>query len=228
MDTALDATGPALVSVLQDVGMTDEPKATLSQYLQRSRDALLWKLDGLSDRDLRMPRTPTGTNLAGLVKHCANVEVGYFGSTFGRAWPDPSDPCYVALEAYVDDPQADWYLRAEVSVSALVSFYRRVWAFADNTIDELPLETVGSPPWWPAGSKVTLHHMLVRVVDDVARHAGQADILRESIDGAAGLNPTSPNLPAADEIDWPTYVAELTHIAHSFPESTVSALRRPT
>jgi Protein of unknown function (DUF664). len=77
------------VSVLQDVGMTDEPKATLSQYLQRSRDALLWKLDGLSVRDLRMPRTPTGANLAGLVKHCANVEVGYFGSTFGRAWPDP-------------------------------------------------------------------------------------------------------------------------------------------
>jgi Protein of unknown function (DUF664) len=214
-----------LVGVLQDVGMTDEPKATLRQYLQRSRDALLWKLDGLPESDVRMPRTPTGTNLAGIVKHCANVEVGYFGSTFGRAWPDLSDPCYVALEAYVDDPQADWYLRADVSVSALVGFYRRVWAFADATIDELPLETVGSPPWWPAGSKVTLHHMLVRVVDDVARHAGQADILRESIDGAAGLNPTSLNLPAADEIDWPNYVAKLTRIARSFPESTVSALR---
>ena len=206
--------------------MPDEPKATLKQYLQRSRDALLWKLDGLSEGDLRMPRTPTGTNLAGIVKHCANVEVGYFGSTFGRAWPDPSDPCYVALETYVDDPQADWYLRAEIPVSALVGFYRRVWAFADATIDELPLEAVGSPPWWPTGSEVTLHHMLVRVVDDTARHAGQADILRESIDGAAGLNPASPNLPDGDEIDWQAYVAKLTHIARSLPDVTVSTIRR--
>jgi hypothetical protein len=50
--------------------MTDEPKATLKLYLQQAR---LWKLDGLSERDPRMPRTPTGTNLAGIVKHCANV-----------------------------------------------------------------------------------------------------------------------------------------------------------
>lgn len=204
----------------------DESKATLKRYLQQSRDALLWKLDGLSERDARMPRTPTGTNLAGIVKHCANVEVGYFGSTFGRAWPDPSDPCYVPLEAYDDDPQADWYLRAEVSVSALVGFYRRVWAFADDAIDQLPLDTIGSPPWWPAGSEVTLHHMLVRVVDDVARHAGQADILRESIDGFAGLNPTSPNLPEGDQIDWQAYVAELTHIARSFPETSQAILHR--
>jgi hypothetical protein len=203
--------------------MTDEPKATLKQYLQQARDALLWKLDGLSERDLRMPRTPTGTNLAGIVKHCANVEVGYFGSTFGRAWPDPADPCYVALEVYDDDPQADMYLGADVSVSALVGFYRRVWAFADANIDDLSLDTVGSPPWWSAGSEVTLHHMLVRVVDDLARHAGQADILRESIDGAAGLNPTNLNIPEGSQFDWPGYVAKLTRIARSFPGTTPSS-----
>jgi hypothetical protein len=165
-----------------------------------------------------MPRTPTGTNLAGIVKHCANVEVGYFGTTFGRDWPDPADPCYVALDAYDDDPQADWFLRAEVPATALDQFCRKVWVFADATIDELPLDAVGSPPWWPAGSEVTLHHMLVRVVDDLARHAGQADILREAIDGAAGLNPTYPNLPDADQIDWPAYVSRLTDIARSFPD----------
>ena len=133
--------------------MTDEPKATLKRYLQQARDALLWKLDGLSERDLRMPRTPTGTNLAGIVKHCANVEVGYFGSTFGRAWPDPTDPCYVALEATTTTLRPTCTSRADVSVSALVGFYRRVWAFADATIDELSLDTVGSPPWWPRAAK---------------------------------------------------------------------------
>ncbi|HEV8525923.1 MAG TPA: DUF664 domain-containing protein, partial [Actinomycetes bacterium] len=59
-----------------------EPKAALRHYLQSNRDALLWKLDGLGERDLRMPRTPTGTNLIGIVKHMANVEIGYFGDTF--------------------------------------------------------------------------------------------------------------------------------------------------
>lgn len=44
----------------------------------------MWKLDGLSDYDLRRPLTPTGTNLLGLVKHLASVELGYFGETFGR------------------------------------------------------------------------------------------------------------------------------------------------
>ena len=101
-----------------------------------------------------------------------------------------------------------------------MDFYRRVWVFSDATIDELSLDAVGSPPWWPAGSEVTLHHMLVRVVDDLARHAGQADILRESIDGAAGLNATNPNLPDGNEIDWPAYVAKLTDLAHSFPDAT--------
>jgi hypothetical protein len=68
-------------------------------------------------------------------------------------WLDRSDPYYVALETYENDPLSDWYLRADVSVSALVGFYRKVWAFADATIDELPLDTVGSPPWWPLAAK---------------------------------------------------------------------------
>ena len=57
--------------------------------------------------------------------------------------------------------------------------------------------------------------VLVRVIDDTARHAGQADILREAIDGAAGLNPTYPNLPG-DDFDWDAYRARLTAIADGF------------
>ena len=56
-----------------------DPKAALLRYLQDARDALLWKLEGLGERDLRLPRTPTGTNLLGIVRHVANVEIGYFG-----------------------------------------------------------------------------------------------------------------------------------------------------
>jgi hypothetical protein len=66
-----------------------DPKADLHLYLQAARDALLWKLDGLSEYDLRRPLTPTGTNLLGLVKHVALVESGYFGETFGRPFDAP-------------------------------------------------------------------------------------------------------------------------------------------
>jgi Protein of unknown function (DUF664) len=60
-----------------------DPKADLCHYLKDARDALLWKLEGLSGYDIRRPLVATGTNLLGLVKHLAGVEMGYFGGTFG-------------------------------------------------------------------------------------------------------------------------------------------------
>ncbi|HET9022383.1 MAG TPA: DUF664 domain-containing protein, partial [Ornithinibacter sp.] len=56
-----------------------DPKATAWRYLQAQREAVLWKVEGLPERDLRMPLTPSGTNLLGVVKHLAGVEAEYFG-----------------------------------------------------------------------------------------------------------------------------------------------------
>ena len=63
-------------------------KAEMVRYLTEARSALLWKLDGLSDYDIRRPLVPTGTNLLGLIKHVASVAAGYFGETFGRPFPE--------------------------------------------------------------------------------------------------------------------------------------------
>lgn len=185
-------------------------------YLQRARDALLAKLDGLSERELRLPRTPTGTSLAGMVLHCANVEIGYFGPTFGRAWPDPAHPCVIGDDRYDADPQADWVLPREVSADELLEFYRQVWVFADGAFAELAMDAVGRVPWWPAErATTTLHRVAVHVHSDLARHAGHADILREQIDGAVGLTPDISNLPSG--FDWPAYVARVRAIAETFP-----------
>jgi uncharacterized damage-inducible protein DinB len=190
-----------------------EPKAALLHYLQASRDALLWKLEGLNERDLRMPRTPTGTNLIGIVKHVANIEIGYFGDTFGREWPTPEER--IAEEEYETDPQADWYASEDETCDGIVDFYRRVWAFADATIDELPLDALGRVPWWPEDrNPVSLERIIVHVIVDLARHVGQADIVREGIDGAVGLRVDVSNLP--DEQDWPAYVAKLTALAERY------------
>jgi hypothetical protein len=79
-----------------------DEKADLRRYLQDSRDSLLWKLDGLSEYDIRRPLVPTGTNLLGLVKHQAGVEMGYFGDTFGR-------PCADRLAWDESDPMSDMF-----------------------------------------------------------------------------------------------------------------------
>lgn len=192
--------------------------AVLRRYLQNAREAVLWKLEGLSERDLRLPRTPTGTNLLGIVRHVANVEVGYFGPTFGRAWPDPDHPLMVSDETYDDDPQADWWVPAEVGASEVADFYRDVWSFSDATIAGLPLDARGTVPWWPEEHRaVTLQLVLVHVIADTTRHAGHADILREGIDGAAGLTGSTSNLPG--DVDWPAYVARLEREAGKFPPS---------
>jgi hypothetical protein len=68
-------------------GTGESAKADLQRYLQQGRDALLWKLDGLSEYDVRRPMTPTGTNLLGVVKHVASCEAWYLGDTFGRRTP---------------------------------------------------------------------------------------------------------------------------------------------
>jgi uncharacterized damage-inducible protein DinB len=187
-----------------------DEKTVLLRYLRASRDDLIWKLDGLSERDARLPRTPTGNNLLGVIKHCLNVEAGYFGPTFGREFPSPDE--LVPMEAYDEDPQADWYARADETKDGLVDLYRRVALFADQTIEQLPLDAPGVVPWWgPGAPEVTLQRIIVHVIYDLARHAGHADIMRESHDGAIGWQRENTNIP--DDYDWPAYVAKLTALA---------------
>jgi hypothetical protein len=190
-----------------------DPATVLRHYLQFEREALLWKMDGLGERDLRMPRTPTGTNLIGLVKHMANVEIGYFGDTFGRAWPTPGER--VSEETFQADPQADFYATEDETCEGIIDLYRRAWAFADQTLAELPLDTLGRVPWWsPERNQVTVERVAVHVVVELARHVGQADILRELIDGSVGLAAENTNIP--EQQDWPAYVTRLTDLANRF------------
>ncbi len=190
-----------------------DPKAVLHHYLQEARDALVWKLDGVDEYDARLPRTPTGNNLLGVVKHCLNVEVGYFGPTFGREFPTADE--LVPMEAFADDPQADWYAREDETKGGLIDLYRRVWAFADQTIEQLPLDAPGRVPWWPPGRQdVSLQRIMVHVIYDVSRHAGHADIMREEHDGATGWQPETHNVPG--DYDWQAYVAKLTELAERF------------
>jgi hypothetical protein len=186
-----------------------DAKDDLRTYLQRGREALLWKLDGLSEYDVRRPLVPTGTNLLGVVKHVSGVEAGYLGATFGR-------PFEGLLPGQLDDaePGADMWATAGESRDELTALYRRVWAHSDATIAALPLDAVGRVPWWPPEhQEVTLHRVLVHMIAETERHAGHADIVRELIDGSVGVRANNPNMGDVDAQWWEDHRARLERVA---------------
>lgn len=186
-----------------------DQKADLHRYLRLAREAVRWKLQGLSEYDVRRPMTPTGTNLLGLVKHLASVEVGYFGSTFGRPFGEP--PPW-----WEDDtePNADMWATTEETREQIVELYERAADHADRTIKDLALDAIGRVPWWPEDrSRVTLQRILIHVIAETNRHAGHADVVRELIDGKAGLREDNDNMPPADATWWAAYHERLESVA---------------
>lgn len=157
---------------------TGGEKESLHGFLDKQRDVMLWKLEGLDDEQLRRPMTPTGTNLLGLVKHLAAVEYGWFCLTFGRETePLPFDE---------DDEDADLRVGPNESTEEVVAFYGRARVAADEVITELDLGDTGTS--W-SGATVSLRWVLLHMIEETARHAGHADIVRELIDGATGYLP---------------------------------------
>lgn len=188
-------------------GIIAEVKTTLHGYLREVREAMLWKLDGLSDYDVRRPLTPTGTNLLGLIKHLSIVEAWYFGKTFDRPFPEE-------LDWWDDDaePNVDMWATADETRAEIIDRYQRACAHADATIDALELDALGNVPWWRK-SEVTLHAILVHVIAETNRHAGHADILREQLDGAGGMSAANTNLPKQDAAWWAAYRARVEEAA---------------
>jgi uncharacterized damage-inducible protein DinB len=199
-----------------------DAKRIIHGYLVRQRQGLLAKLDGLSERDVRWPMTPTGTNLLGLVKHVASIELGYFGEVFER----PSD---IPLPWFDNDAEinADMWATAEESRDEIVTLYQRAAAHADAAIEALALDSPGRVPWWPPErEQVTLQQIMVHVTAEIARHAGHSDILRELIDGNAGDN--DGNVPDQTAQEWASYRLRLEEAAAQAAQRAEDAPSRAT
>jgi hypothetical protein len=157
------------------VPFTGSEKESLRVALQRHRDAVRWKVDGLDDEQLRRPMTPSGTTLLGLVKHLASVEYGWLVETFGR----PTEP----LPFDDDDPDADLRVEPHETTAGILAFYGRACAAADEVIEATGLEETGTA-WF--GEQVSMRWALIHMLEETARHAGHLDIVRELLDGATG------------------------------------------
>lgn len=136
--------------------------------LQFHRDSLVRKLDGVTDADARWSPVDSGTSLLWLAKHMGRAEaiwvLGRFAGTDG-ALPDDT--------VGADDTLAD-----------AVDTYRRVWCEVDAVVASAGLDdlcrNIGEE------SNVNLRWVLMHLLEETARHAGHADVLREMIDGATG------------------------------------------
>jgi hypothetical protein len=158
----------------------DFAKEYLHSDLREIRETMLWKLDGLSEYDIRRPLTSTGTNLLGLVKHLTLSESRYFGEVFERPFPEP-------LPRWDDGRErgADMWATEHETRGEIIDRYRRVWEHSDATISALAIDAPGHVPWWPRPD-VKLFNILVHILTETSRHAGHADILREQLDGSTG------------------------------------------
>ena len=154
--------------------MSDVPIANPSEvrvllaYLQRVRDAVVASTDGLGD-EVRRAGVPSGTNLLGLIHHLTGVEQHWIQSVFlgdGRT-----------ADKGMEAPHG----RSTVEV---IAEYRRVCARNDEIVRVHPdLSTPAAVPNPGESQRDSLRVILTHLVEETARHAGHADILRELIDG---------------------------------------------
>lgn len=150
--------------------LADE-KATLVAFLDYLRESVAAKLAGLTDAQARQPMVPSGTSLLGLVKHLRAVELGWFVWSF--AGKD-------GLTA------ADAQLASTDTVESVVSGYLAAAADCNEVIAAGGLEQRAARSRRADEEPPTLRWVLVHLVEETARHAGHADILREQLDGSVG------------------------------------------
>jgi Protein of unknown function (DUF664) len=184
-------------------------KEYLHDDLRQIREALVWKLDGLCEYDIRRPLTFTGTNLLGLVKHSATWEARYFGEVFGRPFPEP-------LPRWDDEAAngTDLWVTQDETREQIIGFYRRAWEHADATIGALAIDAPGHVPWWPRPD-VKLFNILVHILTETSRHAGHADILREQLDSAVGTDAQSAAWQEHDAAYWENHRAKIERAARA-------------
>ena len=150
------------------------PKELVEGFLDFLRATLLWKLDGLSDDDLRRSLVPSGWSLLGMVKHIAYVERSWFQNVFLG-----EDVFFPWTDA---DRDADWRIEPGETTAAVLDFYRAECARSREIVAAAAWDDIAARP----DLARSLGWILTHMVEETARHCGHADLVREMLDGATG------------------------------------------
>jgi uncharacterized damage-inducible protein DinB len=155
-----------------------DERATLEAFLDLQREEVKAKVRGVSDEDARRRLVPSATTLAGLLKHLTRVEASWFERRLGQV---PADEI-VPLRWLAEGPDGDFVVGPAESVASLLAGYDAQCAVSRATAARHHLDEAVPHPSLGA---VSLRWIYVHMIEETARHAGHADILREQLDGAA-------------------------------------------
>jgi hypothetical protein len=158
-------------------------RADILETLAKHRGFLRQTVDGLTDDQARLHPTASELCLGGLIKHVTSVEETWARFIVdGPARQGPPDES--AYEAHA----AGFRMEEGETLEDIVAAYDDVAARTDQLVGSLPSLDASHPlpeaPWFPPGARWSARRVLLHIVAETAQHAGHADILRESIDGA--------------------------------------------
>jgi uncharacterized damage-inducible protein DinB len=149
----------------------------LGGFLDFLREAIVIKVTGVDDDDLRHPMTPSGVSLLGIVKHLAYVERWWFARTFSGL--------DVAFPFTDDDPHADWRIEPDDRTEVILDLYRTEIERARAVVAASRPDDLSAKEG-RHGGPYSLRWIMTHMIEETGRHAGHADILREQLDGATG------------------------------------------
>ncbi len=176
-------------SILTEPPIAGNELDTLIGALERQRRYIDWKCGGLNSAGLQARLGPSSMTLGGLLKHLAAVEDNVFSVKLHNQ--DPQAPFDTA--DWDADPDWEWHSAAQDSAEQLMSLWRDAvsrsrmliaTAVAAGGLDQPAAFT------WPDGRTPSLRRLIMDMIEEYARHLGHADLIRESIDGLVGEDPS--------------------------------------
>jgi hypothetical protein len=161
-----------------EVAAIADERTTLDAFLDYYREAVKAKVRGVSEEDARRRLVPSGTTRAGLIKHLSRVEVSWFQHRLAQI---PSEE--LPALRWIDEPDGDFSVGPDETVQSLIAHYDEQCARSRQIAAEHRLDDVVPHSYL---GEVSMHWIVVHMVEETARHAGHADILREQLDGTTG------------------------------------------
>ena len=154
----------------------------LTSFLDYQRETLLQKAEGLTDEQLAQPLPPSSLTLGGLLNHLALVEDSWFRVRFAG---QSGDPMWGAVD-WAADPDFEFRTAADVPGDELRRRYAEACARSRQIVARTDSLDQRSAQARANGQYFDLRWVLLHMIEETARHAGHADLLREAVDGTVG------------------------------------------
>lgn len=153
-------------------------KEILLGFANFLRDTIVFKMEGLTDEEVRRPHHPSGLTLLGIAKHLAYVERSWFQRAFlGEE---------VEFPWTEEDPDADWRIEPHETTQDVIDLYRQEVAISNRIVNDHDLDEVIRSTLRPERAGMQLRWIVAHMIEETGRHCGHADLIREAIDGQTG------------------------------------------